>query len=48
MFCLKTRVANAKIGFGKAKASGWVELIKAEDGSQKVVKKVSDCTLTVL
>jgi hypothetical protein len=33
-------VNNAKIGFGKAKASGWVDLVKAEGNTQKVVRKV--------
>ena len=39
-FTFQKSVNNAKIGFGKAKASGWVELTKTADGSQKVVRKV--------
>lgn len=37
---LQAKVANAKIGFGKAKAHGWVELVKCDNGLQKVARKV--------
>jgi len=37
---LQAKIANAKIGFGKAKAHGWVELIKCDNGVQKVARKV--------
>jgi len=36
---LQAKIANAKIGFGKAKARGWVELVKC-DNVQKVARKV--------
>jgi len=37
---LQAKIADAKIGFGKAKARGWVELVKCENGAQKVARKV--------
>jgi len=37
---VQANIANAKIGFGKAKAHGWVELIKCDNGVQKVARKV--------
>ena len=37
---LQAKIANAKIGFGKAKACGWVELVKCDNGLQKVARKV--------
>jgi len=43
---LQTKIANAKIGFGKAKARGWVELVKCENDVQKVARKV--CLLRLL
>lgn len=37
---IQVKISNAKIGFGKAKARGWVELVKCDNGLQKVARKV--------
>jgi len=37
---IQAKISNAKIGFGKAKARGWVELVKCDNGLQKVARKV--------
>jgi len=37
---LQKKSVGAKIGFGKAKARGWLELVKCDNGVQKVARKV--------